>query len=428
MQICAKSTMYAIFGAEALWAIAFMYRFLRLIVNFCAFWTFRPIAPPKNGLLSSSDITVVVAALCEGDLSELERAIESILVTVPYELILVTIDQNVAAAESLLFKTISNYENVKLRVASIPKPSKRRQLAHVLPTIKTKISVLADDDVVWPINLVPWLLAPMENSSYGGVGTNQRVQRMSNPGLTQRIWGYLAALYIERRNFDCAACSWIDGGVPCLSGRTVAYRTEILQNQDFLDGFVNETWGPKPLKADDDNFITRWLVSHNWRIAFQSHPEAEVVTMLEENKKFLLQCLRWSRSNWRSNLTALFVEGHVWTKQPWSTYAVFLTTLTHWALLSDICLIYFCPSEWRIPAYCMMVVSKFVKFLPFYWRNPGDILLIPFSIFFGYFHSGIKLYAALTLNNTGWGSRAGADMEEIPGKESDNGVICQRSK
>ncbi|MCJ1356796.1 MAG: hypothetical protein MMC33_006792 [Icmadophila ericetorum] len=401
--------------ATVLWLFAFFYRYFRLFINLLAYWTSRAIVPSKNCFLSSSDVTVIIAALCEGDLFELERTIRSILVTVPHELILVTIDKNIAAAESLLFKTISNDKAVKVRVASILKPCKRHQLNHVLPMVETKICVLADDDVMWPPNLLAWLLAPMENPSCGGVGTSQRVQRMLNPSFIQRIWGFLGALYIERRNFDCAACNWIDGGLPCISGRTAAYRAEILQNQDFLDGFINERWGQKPLKAADDNYITRWLVNHGWEIAFQFHPEVEVVTTLEENRKFLLQCLRWSRSNWRSNLTSLFVERNVWQRQPWSTYAVFLTTLTHWALLSDICLIYFCPSEWRISAYTMMALSKFVKFLAFYKKNPRDIFLIPVSILFGYFHSGLKLYSGLTMDNTGWGSRAVADMEEMPG-------------
>ena len=63
----------------------------------------------------------------------------------------------------------------------------------------------------------------------------------------------------------------------------------------------------------------------------------------------------------------------------------------------------------------MMALSKFVKFLAFYKKNPRDIFLIPVSILFGYFHSGLKLYSGLTMDNTGWGSRAVADMEEMPG-------------
>lgn len=45
-----------------------------------------------------------------------------------------------------------------------------------------------------------------------------------------------------------------------------------------------------------------------------------------------------------------------------------------------------------------MFVSKFIKLLGHYIRYPADFLLLPVSIFFGYFHGLIKLYAAFTLN------------------------------
>jgi cellulose synthase/poly-beta-1,6-N-acetylglucosamine synthase-like glycosyltransferase len=105
----------------------------------------------------------------------------------------------------------------------------------------------------------------------------------------------------------------MDGGVPCLSGRTVAYRTKILQDTTFTRAFASEEWlGRYRLNADDDNFITRWMVSHGWETYFQYHKEVEIQTTLEDNPKFLKQCLRWARSNWRSNLTSLFRERHIW--------------------------------------------------------------------------------------------------------------------
>lgn len=45
-----------------------------------------------------------------------------------------------------------------------------------------------------------------------------------------------------------------------------------------------------------------------------------------------------------------------------------------------------------------MFVSKFIKLLGHYIRYPVDILLLPVSILFGYFHGIIKVYAVLTLN------------------------------
>ena len=285
-----------------------LYRYLRLVVNLVAFCRFRPIPLPDFPRLTSQDVTVVIPSL-EGDGPELWETIRSILVTEPYEIILVTIDAHLDRAR-LMLKDIAAS---RIRVLSVAHPNKRRQMVRAIPEIRTLITVFADDDVTWPIKLLPWMLAPLEDDAYGGVGTNQRLRRAETPNIRQRIWGFLGALYLERRNFDCASCIYMDGGLPCLSGRTVAYRTKILMDDAFIHGFTHEEWlGQYQLHADDDNFITRWLVSRGQKIAFQYHKEAEVLTTLEDNPMFLKQCLRWSRSNWRSNITSMFVEGHIW--------------------------------------------------------------------------------------------------------------------
>ncbi|KAL8910981.1 MAG: hypothetical protein Q9171_003792 [Xanthocarpia ochracea] len=367
----------------------------------------------------SENVTVVIPSL-RGDGGELWETIRSILATEPYEIILVTVE----AQEQRAQKMAKEAKFSKVRICSVSQPNKRRQLVRAIPEVQTEITIFADDDVTWPSTLLPWMLAPLEDERYGGVGTNQRLRRAEQPNLQQRLWGYLGALYLERRNFDCASCMFIDGGLPCLSGRTVAYRTCILRDEAFTYQFTHEEWlGQYQLNADDDNFITRWLVSHGKKIAYQHHKRAEVLTTLEDNPKFLKQCLRWSRSNWRSNITSMFCDGHIWTRQPWSTYAVYLTTVSHWAIVWDALLIYLyfdMAVSWpRESQECglavlasWMFLSKFLKLLGHYIRYPVDFLLLPVSILFGYFHGLIKGYAMLSLNVTAWGSREGADDDD----------------
>lgn len=279
-----------------------------MVVNLYAFCRLKPISIPENPRLTSKHVTVVIPSL-EGGGDELVDTIQSILVTEPFEIILVTIEANEERAKAM----IKQMGTAKVRVCCVKHPNKRRQMVRAIPEIKTEITVFADDDVTWPPKLLRWMLAPLENEKYGAVGTNQRLRRAESPTFQQRIWGFLGALYLERRNFDCAACMYMDGGLPCLSGRTVAYRTNIIRDEAFIYGFAHEEWlGRYQLNADDDNFITRWLVSHKKQIWYQYHKEAEVQTTLENNRKFLKQCLRWSRSNWRSNITSMFYERHIW--------------------------------------------------------------------------------------------------------------------
>lgn len=96
------------------------------------------------------------------------------------------------------------------------------------------------------------------------------------------------------------------------------------------------------------------------------------------------------------------------SQQPWSTYAVHITTLTAWALPTDLLLLYLLwratelwPPEGRRYAMAAlgvwMFVSKWIKLLGHFVRYPVDILFLPLSIAFGYFHGLLKLYAMVTL-------------------------------
>ncbi|KAK8121502.1 glycosyltransferase family 2 [Apiospora kogelbergensis] len=116
----------------------------------------------------------------------------------------------------------------------------------------TDIANMADDDVWWPRDLIIWILAPFEDPKMGG-------------------------------------------------------------SKDFLHDFQTERWRKYSLNADDDNFVTRWLVNYKWKTWIQHEEGCEIETTLEYGKKYLCQCSRWARSNWRSNWTSLVNERYVIT-------------------------------------------------------------------------------------------------------------------
>lgn len=97
------------------------------------------------------------------------------------------------------------------------------------------------------------------------------------------------------------------------------------------------------------------------------------------------------------------------SRQPWSAYAVHLTTLSPPALLGDLLLVWLCHKAtvtWgdvlhdqaMTLLYLWIFSSKWIKLLGHYIRYPVDVFLIPVSILFGYFHGAIKMYAVMTLN------------------------------
>lgn len=63
------------------------------------------------------------------------------------------------------------------------------------------------------------------------LGTSQAVMPI---GDRFTVWEVLAAYRIAMRNIEITATTYIDGGVCCLSGRTAAYRTEILRDPQVV--------------------------------------------------------------------------------------------------------------------------------------------------------------------------------------------------
>ncbi|KAF6219146.1 hypothetical protein HO133_004971 [Letharia lupina] len=172
-------------------------------------------------------------------------------------------------------------------------------------------------------------------------------------------------------------------------GRTSAHRTEILQPQSFRTGFLNEyiLFGLiGPLNADDDNFITRWMVEHGWKLKIQYSEDACIETTLGEYPKFLSQCMRWARTTWRSNPLSL-LSSRTWTTQPWSIYAVYLTSFVNFALFYDAVLL---STPWiylntqrisrsvepftGILTLCFWIFcTKLIKPRPHFRRHPRDL-------------------------------------------------------
>ncbi|KAI1299769.1 polysaccharide synthase [Xylaria venustula] len=371
------------------------YRYVRLIVNCASSWTFKSVPPPDNPIYTSNDVTILIPTICREDqYDDFKLCLQSVLATKPHGVLVSTVKSDLLRITELAHNIDS-----RIQVMAASFANKRQQIYEAVPRIKTKITILADDDVVWPPTLLPQ--------------TTQLVQ--PGLGIINRIWEYLGACYIQRRNFEIAATSHIDGGISCLSGRTAAYRREFLQSEDCMEGYVNERWGGKLLNTDDDNYLTRLLVAKGWGIRIQMSKEAEVLTTLECTWDFLQQCLRWARSNWRSNYLSMVIERHIWKQQPWSSYTLHLATISH-SLWNDLSLLYLLhrstitwdPSH-RLLSFCIfglwLLFTKVVKLIPHFALYPGDIFLLPVTFCFGYFHGLIKLYALVTLNRTTWGGR-----------------------
>lgn len=247
---------------------------------------------------------MVLATL--GTNEDFSQCILSINACSPKAIIVVTPKKNAVRIKN----TCKDLGLFDVTVLGSKKANKRLQMIQGLKGAATAITVFADDDVFWRPTFLTYMLAAFEDPQVGGAGGFTSPSRPRNPN----VWEFLGACYLERWNFEIAATSHLDGGISCLSGRTSVVRTKIVQDAEFLDEFANEKFIGRIslVAADDDNCITRWMVNHGWKIRIQCAKEAELTTALEEDSSFLGQCVRWSRTTWRSNFTSMFLDRKIW--------------------------------------------------------------------------------------------------------------------
>lgn len=402
--------------SNAAFLFLFVFRYLRLIVHIISYWIlYYPTPIPQNPRYLPRNVTVIVPTV-DPDNEDFVECISSIVSKCPKKLIIVVPSKEmVKSTEKILISSQLRSKKVPISVLRAVQANKRVQVACAISHVRTAITIIADDHVFWRSpEFLPTILAPFEDPEVGAVGTNKRALRTKHGFNAAAFWNMLGAVYLERQNFDVRATNALDGGVFVNSGRTSAHRTSILQSPDFLRGYLNERFffglfGP--LNCDDDNYITRYEARHGWQIKIQHGTDGLIETPLGTYPKFLFQCLRWSRTTWRSNSASLFTDHTVWRQQPWCIYAVYLTSFVNFALFYDFALVYcFRHTTWASTSatLCLLVwifASKLVKLIPHLCHHPKDLLFLPGYYAFGYFHSLVKLYALFTFWDVTWSGR-----------------------
>lgn len=211
------------------------------------------------------------------------------------------------------------------------------------------------------------------------LGTSQRVLPLNK---RFSVWEILASFRLSLRNVEISASTFIDGGVTCLSGRTAAYRTEILRDPRFQLEFTHEMWREKyHLHSGDDKFLTRWMQNNDWKTHIQTGPHTTLLSTFKDDATFLNQLMRWTRNSWRSDIKALIFERKIWKRHPWTAFTMldrFFNPLTLWfGPISVGIIIYFqffrnngIPIWVFFVSYLIfLLATRFIKYYPhFLWR------------------------------------------------------------
>ncbi|KAJ2998776.1 hypothetical protein NUW58_g215 [Xylaria curta] len=396
-----------------LFGALFTFRYLRTIASIPIYLSTKPKPlqnPPK---FTGKDVTVIIPTTFKSP-PELIKCLRTITACSPFAIYIVTSDANVAPLSRYCHERA-----LDVPVLGVSRLNKREQILKALPLVKTAITCLADDDVLWPARFLDYLLAVFEDPEVGAGGPLQRVRRNERPD----AWNFLGIGYLERRVWNNLATNSVDGSISTLSGRTAAYRTEILQTGEFSKYFLSDSWRGKAISYGDDKCLTRYVYSHGWKIVIQPDPRATIETTVEPDRKYISQCLRWARGHWQGNFTVMSKETYWYSpRYIWGLYYIYLGQFQTPALLIDGLLFFFLSLALKtastntanIAYVCLGVwicFTKLVKLIPHFWRYPSDMKFIPLSILFSYAHGFINLYAAFTLQTTQWGSQNLSELE-----------------
>ncbi|KAK3804597.1 MAG: glycosyltransferase like family 2-domain-containing protein [Benniella sp.] len=406
------------------------YRYLWFTIKLLAWFFYRPMMPKANPTYRPEyDVTIIVPTIDAGE--EFKEAAHSWLVNNPKEIIIITETKMKDALQELA----NSVDPTRIRVLTVPKANKRLQMVEGIRNTTSEIIVFADDDAIWQPTCLEYILACFEDPNMGGVGTSQTVKSV---GRYQTVWEVLAGFRLTIRNIEIAASTHIDGGVCCLSGRTAAYRTCILQDPRFQYEFTHDFWlGKYPLNSGDDKFLTRWMVYHGWNTYVQVCKEAELLSTFKNNWRFIKQVLRWTRNTWRSDFRSLFTERVIWRRHPYVAFTMVDKIFNPITLLSGpiSVIVMAADGKFHLPLWDIVIsyvvwlmMTRIVKLLPHLFKRPQDIIWVPAFLIFGYYFAVMKIYALFTLHEVGWGTRAGIDQTPAELKEEKEKQAMEQQK
>ena len=370
-------------------------------VRWCMWLSKRIIAlfyrPIKNNYEATATI---VTPVFKEDPILFRKALDSWLVNKP-DAILAVVDVSDKACMAIAYEYAAQYKC--FRVIEIAEPGKRPALAKGVDETHTDLVVLVDSDVIWDTDVLQKLKMPFDNPRIGGVGTRQNMY--PSDGRHATFWERVADIYLDLRYTDDIKPGVVmEQAISCLSGRTAAYRTKLLQA--LRAPFLGETFAGRKCMSGDDKCYTMLVLQSGYLTQCQMN--ARVYSTFKPNfDGFIKQRVRWARNSWRSDSKALW-QGWVW-RHPFLALTMIERSLTPFLLLvGPITLgVSLVLGRWQVALALLMwwTASRAIKLSVHFVRRPGDFWLLPFYLPLTWFMSFVRMYALLTINTHQWLTR-----------------------
>lgn len=334
------------------------------------------------------------------------RCLETWLREDPDEIIMV-----VDIDDTEMLEALKPYEQAHpiLQVIPFKHEGKRSALGVGIRKAKYDILVLTDSDTAWEPGLIREIQMPFVDPEVGGVSTRQNAHLRDTS-----IWRVVADWLVNTRYLDYVPLEGMVGGVTCLSGRTAAYRREIIlpvhQHMEF------EYFLGRLCVAGDDGRLTWLTLAQGYKTVYQGSARAWSMFPNKLNA-FIKQRIRWSRNSFRCYATAM-AHGWLW-EQPIVTQIrvlqILFTPLTAFFMLGYIFLLAYQANWWLFAVGMVwLFVGRGIRSISHLREHPRDIFALPLvTIMIIVIALPIKIYAFFTMNKHGWLTRT----EESSGGE-----------
>jgi N-acetylglucosaminyltransferase len=344
------------------------------------------------------ETTSVVVPVYREDPVVLERSLQSWLASEPDEILLV-IDHS----ELKLIAQARVWEaaHSSVRVIVVVPPGKRHALRVGIEQASHDVVVLTDSDTIWDEGFLRTLLKGFADERVGGVGCRQNVLE---PGSS--LWRAVADWMLDVRFLHFLPAPARQLAIPCISGRTAAYRRRavlpLLEELEF-----EYFWGRLCISGDDGR-LTWLILREGWKTGYQVN--ARAWTVFPSNfSGFVKQRLRWSRNSYRCYFRAM-ANGTMWQQPTITSVSVLQNLLGPFTLLVPVVLLGFAIvyGKWAAAAVVgtWIVLGRAIKGFRHIRHRPQALLLLPvIAAVFIVVMIPIKLAALLTLNRQGWVTR-----------------------
>jgi N-acetylglucosaminyltransferase len=278
---------------------------------------------------------------------------------------------------------------------------KRSALGAGIRLAQYELVVLTDSDTRWREGLLRNVQMPFIDPDVGGVGTHQTVYQRDTS-----IWRRVADWLVNLRYYDYVPAMGRAGAVPCLSGRTAAYRREAVLR--VLYHLENEFFLGRRCVAGDDGRLTWLILASGYKTVHQS--SARALSMFPDTlRAFAKQRVRWSRNSYRCYLTAA-AKGWLW-RVPFITKVTVLQILLT-PVTMGMTLFYLIFARLELTplgigaAAAWLLAGRGIRGFSHLRRTPRDLLILPvLALTVILIALPIKLLAFATMNKQGWLTR-----------------------